>query len=226
MRVDLIFYTPFPEKVVTIAARLCYSDLTLDELRNEEVNRNLIRDVVRRGHHSVLEHCSFTFGIEDVSRVTTHQLVRHRIASYSQQSQRYVNLSKKGVSFVIPPTFFESQFKEEVEDLLNRSANLYKELIDSGISPEDARFVLPSSSKTRILVTMNARELLHFFSLRCCMRAQWEIREVANKMLSLVKGVAPTIFENAGPPCVSGRCPEGDRGCGMEKEMRSFYRNM
>jgi thymidylate synthase (FAD) len=216
IRVKLIAFTPEPEKVVAYAARICYSGedpFTLfDNLGTDQIVRS-IRTVKKRGHTSVLEHVSFTFLVDGCSRVCTHQLVRHRLASYSQRSQRYVN-EEKG-QYVIPSTIRgnEDALRLFMEHL-DRSRELYKKLIELGIPKEDARFSLPQGVKTTIVVTMNARELLHFFGLRMCRRAQWEIREVAELMLEQVKPIAPTIFEDAGPACIAnGSCPEGNTKC-------------
>lgn len=217
MKVILLDHTADPEAVVASAARLCYSKSTpsklKESLKKEEATR-LIRMIYDLGHLSVFEHASFTFGIEGISRVTSHQLVRHRIASYSQQSQRYVNLS--GIeNYIIPPSILNSSLREKFEKHLENSSLLYEELINAGIEPEDARFVLPQAVATNIVVTMNARELHHFFMLRLCRRAQWEIREMAAKMLFEVIKVAPVIFENAGPSCFSKKkCSEGRMTCG------------
>lgn len=184
-----------------------------------EKAKKLIRELVKRGHTSVLEHAVFTFSIEGVSRVCTHQLVRHRIASYSQQSQRYVKLT--GASVVVPPSIASKPEAKEVFDKAVREClKAYQELLKLGIPPEDARFVVPQGVRTNIVVTMNARSLLNFFELRCCYRAQWEIRQLAWKMLELVKKVAPTIFEKAGPPCISrGVCPEPDFPCPLRSKL-------
>jgi thymidylate synthase (FAD) len=175
--------------------------------------------MVSLGHGSTLEHASFTFGIEGVSRVLTHQLVRHRIASYDQQSQRYV--AAHGFQYITPPSIAEKpEALAKYEALLAEIRKTYDELTDMGVPKEDARYVLANAAETKILVTMNARSLMHFFNLRCCNRAQWEIREMAYKMLAEVKKVAPTLFHNAGASCVNtGRCPEGAMTCGKLQEM-------
>lgn len=210
MKVELLSYTPEPDRVVALSARLCYSKIGISELA-EKLTEDKIRDLINRlrssGHLSPFEHASFTFGIEGISRVTSHQLVRHRIASYSQQSQRYVKMSNG--EFVIPPSVKKNPFALELVSGLNDTAlSVYNKLIQLGIPEEDARYVLPQGITTKIIVTMNARELLHFFNLRCCLRAQWEIRMMANFMLKEVKKVSPIIFEKAGPYCFSGPCPE------------------
>lgn len=169
--------------------------------------------VIAMGHLSVVEHAAFTFSVEGASRSLTHQLVRHRIASFSQQSQRYVSM--EGAGFVVPHTVeanpeAEGLYKETME----RIWAAYARLVELGVPNEDARYVLPNGCTTNITITMNARELLHFFSLRCCSRAQWEIREMACQMLELCRKVSPLIFKDAGPACVRGPCPEGEKSCG------------
>ena len=217
MNVQLLQHTPEPELTVAIAARLCYSDSDISDLKDNaepEKDRQLIRKVMGMGHTSVAEHVSFTFGVEGISRVTSHQLVRHRIgASYSQQSQRYVD---SGNNFmVIPPSILDSMDAYTVyAAALRQAQDAYTKLTELGIPPEDARYLLPNATETKIIITMNARELLHFFKHRCCDRAQWEIRAMANKMLQLCKQAAPTLFETAGAACVSGPCPEGPMTCG------------
>ena len=222
IKVKLLEYTPDPERVVAMAARLCYSAIGAEELAqrlSEEKVREMVRKMVKLGHASTIEHVSFTFGIEGVSRVLTHQLVRHRIASYDQQSQRYV--ASHGFPYITPPTIAENPAaKERFTALMEEIRSAYDELTEMGIPKEDARYVLANAAETKILVTMNARALMHFFNLRCCLRAQWEIRDMAYKMLAAVKEVAPTLFHNAGASCVNtGRCPEGDMTCGKFAEM-------
>ncbi|MBP8932803.1 MAG: FAD-dependent thymidylate synthase [Candidatus Atribacteria bacterium] len=212
MNVKLISSTPDPELTVARAARLCYRS-SYDEKMTLENAQKLIREIVARGHKSVLEHASFTFLIEGISRAASHQLVRHRLASYSQQSQRYINF--KNPEFVIPPSVNENKtllnhFREHIQ----KSNDIYQEMIKIGIPEEDARYILPQAITSQIIITANAREYLHILQLRLCNRAQWEIRMIANKILVILKELAPTIFENAGPPCITGICPEGDKGCG------------
>lgn len=213
MNVKLLAYTPEPERVVALAARLCYSSLGIDELAEsfgEERQKKLIAKVVKSGHLSVLEHASFTFAIEGISRVTTHQLVRHRLASYSQQSQRYVKLDGSNIKIVEPKSISSRKEAHEIFlKVVSQAKETYIKLLELGVKKEDARFILPQGVVTKIIVTMNARELFHFFSLRLCVRAQWEIREVAMRMLKEVKKVAPYLFSFAGPPCITmGYCPE------------------
>jgi thymidylate synthase (FAD) len=229
MKVALLQYTPEPERTVALAARLCYSPADIDELQKKISSadiRNFLEKIMSLGHQSVLEHASFTFGIEGISRVTTHQLVRHRIASFSQQSQRYVSHTER-FSAVIPPTIADrpevlARFKEQLAAL----HQAYAEMVEAGVPAEDARYILPNATETKIIVTMNARELLHFFELRCCERAQWEIRAMAVEMLRLIRAVAPIIFGNAGPGCLDGPCPEGQFCCSKTKEVREFYKTL
>lgn len=222
LNVKLLEYTPEPERVVAMAARLCYSASGAAELAERmsaaEVRR-MVRKMVKLGHASTIEHASFTFGVEGVSRVLTHQLVRHRIASYDQQSQRYVKAH--GFRYITPPSIAENaEAKARYDTLLSDIQKAYDDLVALGVPQEDARYVLANAAETKILITMNARSLLHFFNLRCCLRAQWEIRDMAYKMLAEVKAVAPTLFHNAGASCVNtGRCPEGDMTCGKFAEM-------
>jgi thymidylate synthase (FAD) len=216
MKVSLVSHTQDPEKLVAAAARVCYSSSSTEEIMirlTEEKIRKRIKDCVEKGHHSILEHASFTFSLEGISRVTSHQLVRHRIASYSQQSQRYVKLSDAD-NYVIPPRIRDDEgLKRTFEDAIAAARNVYEDMVSHGIPPEDARYILPAAFSTRIVVTMNGRELLHFFDIRCCKKAQWEIRKVAYAMLRLVSRVAPVIFDAAGPPCLRGGCPQDDDKC-------------
>lgn len=217
MEVKLLRHTPEPEKTVAMSARLCYSPIgaaQLEERMTDEQAAKLVRKLVSMGHFSTLEHVTFTFAIEGVSRVLTHQLVRHRIASYSQQSQRYVK--EHNFETIMPPTIAaRPEAKEKFLKLMQEIQDLYNELTEQGIPAEDARYVLPNAAETKIVCTFNVRSLLNFFSLRCCSRAQWEIRQLAEKMLAECKKVAPVLFENAGPTCVSeGICREGEMSCG------------
>lgn len=217
MQVKLIRHTPEPEKTVAMSARLCYSPIgaaQLEEKMSDEQAAKLVRKLVSMGHFSTLEHVTFTFAIEGVSRVLTHQLVRHRIASYSQQSQRYV--AEHNFENIMPPSIaVKPEAKIKYEKMMSDIQNLYNEFTDMGILPEDARYILPNAAETKIVCTFNVRSLMNFFSLRCCTRAQWEIRELANKMLEECKKVAPVLFENAGPTCVSQHlCREGTMSCG------------
>lgn len=217
MHVKLVRHTPEPERTVAMSARLCYSPIgaaQLEERISDEQAANLVRRLVSMGHLSTLEHVTFTFAIEGVSRVLTHQLVRHRIASYSQQSQRYVK--EHDFETILPPSVAaNAEAQAKFSALMEEIQSLYNEFTEAGIPAEDARYILPNAAETKIVCTFNARSLLNFFSLRCCTRAQWEIRALANKMLAECKKVAPVIFENAGPTCVSeGVCHEGAMSCG------------
>lgn len=197
LRVTLLSYTPEPERVVAAAIRQCRSrksaDVLYKELSDEDVKR-LIRLCIKMGHLSPIEHASFTFIVEGISRVTSHQLVRHRIASYSQQSHRVVNL--KDACFVVPPTIESNvEAKRIFEEVIEHARESYAKLVKLGVPREDARYIVPQAVETSIVVTMNARELMHFFNLRLAEDAQWEIREMAKLMLKEVLKVAPTIFE-------------------------------
>lgn len=217
MHVALLKFTPEPERTVAMAARLCYSATGAAQLAEtmtaEQVNK-LVEKIVGLGHWSTIEHVSFTFAIEGVSRALSHQLVRHRIASYSQQSQRYVK--EDNFAYITPDAIAsDAVAKAKFEELMAAVRGVYTELLARGIAAEDARYCLPNAAETKIVVTMNARTLLHFFAERCCMRAQWEIRAMAERMLAKVRPVAPLLFAKAGPTCVSaGVCREGAMTCG------------
>ena len=165
-----------------------------------------LRAALASGHDSVLEHVSFTFRIEGLSRAALAQLTRHRLASFDVESQRYVTL--EDVRMVMPDSIARSEFLHEAEDLLNKSMDLYKRMVAAGIPAEDSRYVTTQAVETNLIMTANARELRHFFRLRCCNRAQWEIRGVADAMLAICKKVVPELFYGAGPSCVSGGCME------------------
>lgn len=229
MNVTLIEHTPNPEHTVAFAARLCYSPISIDKLREKMATSDIesfLDKIMSLGHHSVLEHASFTFGIEGISRATTHQMVRHRIASFSQQSQRYVPQGEEFTS-IMPDTIAENPEARKIFIFMSETfQKAYAQLIEMGIPAEDARYILPNATETKIIMTMNARELLHFFSLRCCQRAQWEIREMSVEILRLAKRVAPIIFRQAGPGCVGGPCPEGKMCCGQMEEVRAFYKSL
>lgn len=222
MKVKLEAYTRDADAVCGMAAKTCISE-DAQHLRAPDTGEPIPRTTSLRmalalNHESVAEHANFTFSIEGISRACSHQLVRHRLASYSQQSQRYVNMN--GFEYVIPQSIKDNKFAwDDYTALMLYINDLYNAMVnDYHIPEEDARYILPNACKTNIVVTMNARELRHFFHLRCCTRAQWEIRELANKMLELVKEVAPILFEDAGPSCMTGRCPEGVRSCGKYRE--------
>lgn len=215
MKVELLAYTQNADAICAAAGKSCYSGESSFDLLDEGEPEKTLGRIVGMGHHSVIEHASFTFSVEGVSRALTHQLVRHRVASFSQQSQRYVPL--KEPTYVIPKTIeADSESRELYVRMMDEIWETYRRLGEK-VPAEDARYVLPNGCTTNITITMNARELLHFFSLRCCNRAQWEIRDMADRMLALCRGVSPTIFRTAGPPCVSGRCPEGKLSCGRPR---------
>lgn len=252
MHVTLIAHTPFPEHTVASAARLCYSPSTIDGIREgltEEKTAAFVDMLAEIGHESPIEHATFTFGIEGVSRSLLAQITRHRIASYSVQSQRYV--AEKQFEYVLPPEIAEIPEAEAIyRQAMDEDQRHYEELtallkakhlpafLETGMEQkaaeraaekkaiEDARFVLPNACTTKMIVTMNARSLINFFHHRCCSRAQWEIRELADRMLALCLEVAPHLFKKAGPPCVSGACPEGKMSCGKVKEMREKYQKL
>ena len=245
MKVKIIAYTPNPEEVVASAAKLCYSKVGVDEIQEnltEEGIEKFVSMLSAIGHHSPLEHCTFTFAVEGISRACSHQLVRHRIASYSQQSQRYVKLDK--FDYIIPTAIENNEFAKDiflnameqdqkayngiVEELMNEyiassgytlasiPRSEYNKLEKLAI--EDARYVFPNACETKIVFTMNVRTLMNFFTHRCCDRAQWEIRDLANEMLIQVKEIAPTLFKKAGASCVRSKCPEGSMSCGNPKK--------
>jgi len=215
MNVKLIGYTPNPEKLPAMAAMLTHSKSKPEDLEKApEKNLNaVLKEVLKMGHTSVIEHTNFSFTISDVSRSLTHQLVRHRIASYAQQSQRYVDF--KEPNYVTPPKISkDKKMKKAYDDTMEIIWKEYNKLLEKGIPAEDCRFILPNAACTNIIVTMNARSLQNFFELRCCLHAQWEIRQLANKMLTEVKKVAPIIFKNAGPACKTKKiCPENKKDC-------------
>lgn len=225
MKVKLIRHTPEPEKLVAIAARLCYSPVgveDLDEKLDIEAARKLVKFVIKSGHLSTTEHVYFTFGIEGISRVLSHQLVRHRIASFNQQSQRYVKF-KENYDYIIPDSIKNNKkINKKYSSFISDIHKFYEEMLAQGIEAEDARYILPNSSETKMIATMNARELLHFFTVRCCKRAQNEIRELAILMLKEAKKAAPVIFENAGPNCLRISCPEGKYSCGKPSKASDF----
>lgn len=249
-KVTLIAYTPNPEKVVAQAAKLCYSPASIENIADgltEEKVASFVDMLAEIGHESPIEHASFTFGIEGVSRSLLAQITRHRIASYSVQSQRYV--TETHFEYVVPPEIdavpearaeFLAAMEEDQRHYEKLTAILKekhkKELLDAGkdeksaeraaqkMAIEDARFVLPNACNTKMICTFNARSLYNFFSHRCCNRAQWEIRDVAVRMLFLVRGAAPNLFRHAGPPCLRGACPEGKMSCGKAAQVRDFFK--
>lgn len=246
LKVILLRHTPNPEETVAMAAKLCYSPADIESLKEKIETKDqkaFVERLAKMGHMSPIEHASFTFAIEGISRACSHQLVRHRLASYSQQSQRYVSESslqsavgsQTTFDYIIPPSIAEDrEAKKAFEKFMIEAQKAYdlivQRLNENGIKGEaanqDARFVLPNAAETKIIVTMNARELLHFFRQRCCLRAQWEIRQMAEEMFRLVNKIAPVIFSKAGPGCIAGPCPEGEYTCGKIKEVRKQYREI
>lgn len=262
IKVTLLQHTPSPEQTIAMAAKLCYSASEIENIKDgltPEKTESFLNMLTDLGHASPIEHASFTFGIEGISRACSHQLVRHRIASYSQQSQRYVDGNK--FEYVTPPEIENCEKAKELYDkVIDDCSEAYCKVRDALASSyikkylgkdidktdseiinefkdenkakcsefikkanEDARFILPNACTTKVICTFNTRSLLHFLELRCCNRAQWEIREVAEQMLNEVKKVAPVLFKDAGPQCVRGNCPEGKMSCGKMKEMREKY---
>jgi len=217
MEVKLIAHTPDPDRVCAAAAFTSWKKLStrkLFESLDDEEAKAFLEKVLGFGHLSVTEHASFTFSVRGISRACSHQLVRHRMASYTQQSQRYVKFKKDQVRYVVPKSVKESPYRERYDRLMKDIAGFYEEMCQV-VPAEDARYILPNAVETNIVVTMNARELNHFFGLRLCERSQWEIRELAERMLEEVKKVAPTLFAKAGPRCEAlGYCPEGELSCG------------
>lgn len=252
MKVTLIAHTPEPEHLLASAARLCYSPASIDDVMEsltEEKTASFVDMLAEIGHESPIEHVSFTFGIEGVSRSLLAQLTRHRIASYSVQSQRYV--AEKMFEYVTPPEIAAipeaaAEYQQAMEEDQRHYESLAARLKDKHLADflaqgmdgkaaavpaekkaiEDARFVLPNACTTKIMMTMNARSLLNFFKHRCCNRAQWEIRALAEEMLRQVVRAAPHLFRKAGPSCVAGPCPEGKMSCGKCAEVREKYRKI
>ena len=228
LKVFLLRHTPSPEETIALAAKLCYSKSTISDLKDKISQKDqseFIKKLMDMGHESVLEHVSFTFGVEGVSRVLLAQLTRHRIASFSVQSQRYVSY-ENGFGYIIPESIIAlgeeavNKFSEQMNTLEKWYTDWQKLLGKGEKSNEDARFVLPNACETRIILTMNVRELRHFFSLRMCSRAQWEIRKMAEEMFRLCFETAPALFMNAGPACLRGKCPEGEKSCGQAVSIR------
>ncbi|MBR3476692.1 MAG: FAD-dependent thymidylate synthase [Candidatus Methanomethylophilaceae archaeon] len=216
MKVMLLACTQNADAICAAAGNSCYSNKPASEIVEDIDSEKVLSRIVGMGHHSVIEHAVFTFSVEGVSRALTHQLVRHRMASFSQQSQRYVSLTEP--TYVTPHTIEGNpEAEKRFEETMDSIWKAYRDLEEMGIPAEDARYLLPNGCTTNITITMNARELLHFFSLRCCNRAQWEIREMADRMLELCMEVSPVIFKDAGPPCVRGPCPEGKLSCGKPR---------
>lgn len=252
LKVKLLNYTPRAEETIAQAGKLCYSQVGVDEIaekQDEESIARYVRMLQKFGHLSPIEHVSFTFAVEGVSRVLTHQLVRHRLASYSQQSQRYVKLDQ--FEYIIPKEIDNNKIAREIFiNQMEESQKAYDDLTDilyekhykrfleegqdeksakrsaSKRAIEDARYVFPNACETKIVFTMNARNLLHFFNMRSCLRAQWEIRDLSDQMIRLVKDIYPNLFTNAGPSCLNGPCPEGKMTCGKIKEVREKFKNL
>ena len=230
LKVILLRHTMQPEETVALAAKLCYSKSTITDLNDKISSKDqsdFIKKLMDMGHESVMEHASFTFGVEGVSRVLLAQLTRHRIASFSVQSQRYVSYDK-GFGYIIPESIAAlgeeavRKYHEQMETIEGWYTDWQQQLGGTGEkSNEDARFVLPNACETRIMVTMNVRELRRFFSLRMCSRAQWEIRRMAEEMFRLCFETAPALFMNAGPACLRGKCPEGEKSCGKAAAIRA-----
>ena len=250
--VYLLTYTPNPEHSIAAAAKLCYSSSSISDLRNnltDEKAAQFVEMLSEIGHESPIEHASFTFGIEGVSRALLAQITRHRMASFSVKSQRYVR--EGAFEYVTPPEIENiPEAKKIYDEIMAEDQKRYDALaeilkqqhIETFLAEgkdektanrlaekkaiEDARFVLPNACETQMVLTMNARSLMNFFKHRCCNRAQWEIKDVADQMLALVLKVAPNLFKNAGPACVSGPCPEGKMTCGHYKEINEFYKGL
>ncbi len=225
MNVLLLKHTQDPELVVAQAGKLCYSAVGVNEIAQQLTpakTEAFIKKLIELGHFSALEHAVFTFAVEGVSRALTHQLVRHRLASYSQQSQRYVSMHD--FPYVTPPSLEANPaLKTRYQEVMQRLGADYEALLEAGVPAEDARYLLPNACETKMVITMNARELHHFFRLRCCNRAQWEIHAMADLMLKTVKAVAPGLFVGAGPGCVAGPCPEGSMTCGEARDVKAKY---
>jgi len=241
LKVKLLAHTENPERIIATAAKLCYSSSDIEHIHeglDAQKTESFIQRLMDLGHESPTEHVTFTFGVEGVSRALLAQITRHRLASYSVKSQRYVTEGQ--FQYIVPPAIKDDEkasaiYVETMEYLQKQYDELTdilkKKHMDEGMAEkpaekmaiEDARFVLPNACETKIVMTFNARSLMNMFHHRCCERAQWEIRAMADEMLKLVKEVAPTLFKYAGPPCVSGPCPEGKMSCGKMKEKREKY---
>lgn len=252
MKVKLLSYTPEPEKVISMAAKLCYSSVGVEDIEKNLTDESIdkfLNMLINIGHESPLEHVSFTFAVEGISRACSHQIVRHRIASFSQQSQRYVKLNQ--FEYIIPQEINEiEEAKEIFIDAMKKDQETYDKLVDilfekhynnlikSGKNEkeakrdaekkaiEDARYVFPNACETKMVFTMNTRSLYNFLDHRCCERAQWEIRELATEMLRQLKQVAPILFKNSGPNCVKGPCPEGKMACGQIVQVKEKFKNL
>lgn len=234
LHVELLSHTHEGEKLMALAARLCYAQSDLASLREKVGAADqsaFIQKVLGSGHLSVAEHVSFTFAVEGVSRALLAQLTRHRIASYSVQSQRYVSMEAE-FNYIVPHSIKElgdgavAAYQAQMAQMHRWYREWQQKLGAGESSNQDARFVLPNACETRLMITMNARELKHFFRLRCCERAQWEIREMATQMLRIIKGELPAVFADDGPGCVSGPCPEGKMTCGRTREIRAKFKQL
>ena len=228
LKVILLRHTLSPEETIALSAKLCYSKSTIEDLRDKISRKDqseFIEKLMNMGHESVLEHVTFSFGVEGVSRVLLAQLTRHRIASFSVQSQRYVSY-ENGFGYILPDSIAAlgedavQQYQKQMDTIEGWYVDWQKKLGKGEKSNEDARFVLPNACETRLVVTMNVRELRHFFSLRMCNRAQWEIRKMVEEMFRICFETAPALFADAGPACIRGKCPEGEKSCGMAAEIR------
>ena len=228
LKVILLRHTLSPEETIALSAKLCYSKSTIEDLKEKISQKDqsaFIEKLMGMGHESVLEHVTFSFGVEGVSRVLLAQLTRHRIASFSVQSQRYVSY-ENGFGFIMPDSIAAlgeeavQQYQKQMDTIESWYVDWQKKLGKGEKSNEDARFVLPNACETRLVVTMNVRELRHLFSLRMCNRAQWEIRKMAEEMFRICFNTAPALFMDAGPACIRGKCPEGEKTCGMAAEIR------
>ena len=224
LKVALLASTNSPELTAALGGRLCYSDSHVDELCEavKGSEEKFVDRLVGMGHLSPIEHASFTFGIEGVSRALLAQITRHRIASFSVQSQRYVK--KDELNYIVPKSIraLGEEACAEYAEQMQAVSGFYDRWQALGVPAEDARFVLPNAAETRMIVTMNARELLHFFALRCCERAQWEIRDLAWTMLGIARREAPALFKSAGPGCLLGGCPEGRMSCGRAAQVKGY----
>lgn len=222
LHVELLDHSQNALSLIYAACRQCYcagfaGKIFTDGINDPGDQEQFVRQVVASGHESPLEHVKFTFAVEGVSRALTHQLVRHRIASYSQQSQRYVK--ETDFDYIIPPSIeADEEMKKEYVNIMRAIQESYTCLLKAFEKKnrkgeavnQDVRFVLPQAAETKIIVTMNCRELMHFFQERCCLRAQWEIRRLAQEMLRICQQKLPAVFGNSGAKCSAlGYCPEG-----------------
>ncbi len=227
-KAELLRYTHNPEETIALSAKLCYSSSSPSELLekiSDSDTAKFIKMLKKMGHLSTFEHASFTFSLTGVSRALLAQITRHRIASFSVRSQRYVSM--KDFNYLIPPSVsaLGDEMVEKYKQQMATISDWYEEWQEilggaNEKSNEDARFVLPNACETNMIITMNARSLLNFFDLRCCERAQWEIRDIAWQMLEAVLAVAPNVFDSAGAGCLSGPCPEGAKSCGQAKKVK------